>query len=323
MTAAVPSPDRSTGCLLGLALGDVLGAPWEGGLVERWVWRLIGRTRTGARRYTDDTRMALDLAGSLLACGGLDQADLAARFAASYHFSRGYGPGAARLLRRIRAGLPWREASRSVYPEGSFGNGGAMRAPVLALWFWPDRAALIAAARQSAEITHAHPLGQEGAVLIAIATAETLAGESRAAVLESVAQCALADAYQRRIAQARKWLVESAEVAPAQVCAVLGTGITAPQSCISALYLALRFRDLPYLDMVHFVRACGGDVDTVGAMAGALWGAARGAAALPQAELAAVEDIDLLRSTAAALHAAAAAAAGAATPGPPPESGRR
>lgn len=147
-----------------------------------------------------------------------------------------------------------------------------------------------------------------------------LADAGTEVVLASVATSAAADVYRRRISQARLWLSESAVVSPRQLRTVLGTGITAPESCISALYIALRFQDLPFLDMVQYVRACGGDVDTLCAMAGALWGAAHVAAALPQAVLATIEDIDLLRSTAVALHTAAAAAAAAevATPDRPP-----
>lgn len=96
-----PPADRFTGCLLGLALGDALGAPFEGGPIERAVWRIIGRTRDGRMRWTDDTQMSLDLAESLVANRALDLDDLAARFAKSYRWSRGYGPGAAKLLRRI------------------------------------------------------------------------------------------------------------------------------------------------------------------------------------------------------------------------------
>jgi ADP-ribosylglycohydrolase len=123
------SLNRFEGCLLGLALGDALGAPHEGGPVERLLWALIGRTAQGEMRWTDDTQMSLDAADSLLACAGMAPDDMAHRFARSYRWSRGYGPGAARLLKRIARGQDWESASVSVYPSGSYGNGGAMRAP--------------------------------------------------------------------------------------------------------------------------------------------------------------------------------------------------
>ena len=47
--------DRFEGCLLGLALGDALGAAYEGGLVERSTWRTLGRAVRGETWWTDDT----------------------------------------------------------------------------------------------------------------------------------------------------------------------------------------------------------------------------------------------------------------------------
>ena len=57
------------GCLLGLALGDALCAPYEGGTVERLVWKFLGKAKSGKHRWTDDTQMSLDLANSLIEMG--------------------------------------------------------------------------------------------------------------------------------------------------------------------------------------------------------------------------------------------------------------
>src|SRR5262245_48533802 len=166
--------DRFAGCLLGLALGDALGARFEGGPLERFVWRIIGKTREGRLRWTDDTQMSLDFAESLIANAKLEPDDLAARFARSYRWSRGYGPGASKLLRRIARGNRWRDANRSIHPGGSFGNGGAMRASIGGLFFQSRADELVETARIAASITHAHPLGIEGAVLVAVATGAAL-----------------------------------------------------------------------------------------------------------------------------------------------------
>jgi ADP-ribosylglycohydrolase len=48
----------------------------------------------------------------------------------------------------------------------------------------------------------------------------------------------------------------------------------------------------------------GGDVDTLGAMSGAIWGAANGATALPPQDLARLEQRERLSSVAAALYRA-------------------
>ena len=103
-------------------------------MLERLAWRLLGR-RNGAMRFTDDTQMSLDIAESLATLGRLDLDDLAQRFARSYQWSRGYGPAAAKLLKRIGGGMPWQEANRSVYPDCSYGNGGAMLVAPVAMFF--------------------------------------------------------------------------------------------------------------------------------------------------------------------------------------------
>ncbi len=295
--------DRFEGCLLGLALGDALGAPREGGPIERLVWRLIGTTRQGQMRWTDDTQMSLDVAESLVAKGALDADDLAFRFAGSYRWSRGYGPGAARMLKRIARGADWRQANRSVYPEGSFGNGGAMRAPVVGLFYARRRDHLADAARLSASVTHAHPLGMEGAVLVAFATALALETNHPLEILQGAAANCELEPFTARLEIAMSWLQAGDQPPPGEVSRQLGNGIAASESCVTALYIALRFMQRPFQEMQEFVARGGGDVDTIGAMAGAVWGAANGAASLPPNRLAKLEQCGRLVTLASALHA--------------------
>jgi poly(ADP-ribose) glycohydrolase ARH3 len=296
---------RCRGAVLGLALGDAIGAPHEGGPVERLLWRWLGRTRDGRRRFTDDTQMALDLADSLLRCGKVDQNDLAATFADSYRWSRGYGPAAARVLKRIRGGHAWQQANRAVHRSGSFGNGGAMRAPIVGIFFHarPDRIAT--SARATAEVTHAHPLAMDGAAMLAVATSAALAGADPIAVFDSAAQTTSQPEYAERFEVARRWLAAGEPVSPREVRARLGMGITALASCVTALYLAARFREQPFVQLLAFAAAAGGDVDTVGAMAGALWGAANGAAELPAEAIARLEAAEHIDAVARRLAAAA------------------
>ncbi len=303
--------DRFEGCLLGLALGDALGAPLEGGPLERLAWRALGRTRRGEMRWTDDTQMSLDLAESLAARGRVDPDDLARRFAAGYRWHRGYGPGAARLLKRIARGADWREANRSVYPDGSYGNGAAMRAPPVGLFYAGRPEELAEAARESARVTHAHPLGMEGAVLLATATGEAASARPPGEILEAAAAACTHEEFVQRLGVARSWLAGARTPEPAEVRRHLGNGVAAPRSCVTALFLALRFLQRPFGELQGFVAACGGDVDTIGAMAGAIWGAANGAAALPRALLLRLEQRERISDTARRLHAAS-------TPAPRP-----
>lgn len=283
--------DQFAGCMLGLATGDALGAPYEGGLLERFVWRLMGRTSDGRLRWTDDTQMALDLAVSLLEEKGVQPDAIAKRFASSYRWSRGYGPGAARVLKRIRRGEGWEAASRAVYAEGSYGNGAAMRAPVLALFFATDRAGLLDAARASARITHAHPLGIDGALVIASAAHALLEGRSADEALKAAQATCSTPEMAERLKVVASWIGTAEPRSPRDAAVNLGNGITALTSCPTALYVALQHRSAPFEEMMQFIIKCGGDVDTLGAMAGALWGIVNGAARLPLVDLEARDEL--------------------------------
>jgi poly(ADP-ribose) glycohydrolase ARH3 len=294
--------DRFLGCVLGLALGDALGAPFEGGILERLLWRMIGRTRAGEIRWTDDTQMSIDLIESLLAKETIDPDDLAARFAASYRWTRGYGPATGKLLKRIATGADWREANHSVYPGGSFGNGAAMRAPIVGLAYASRPRELDDATRQSAIITHAHALGVEGAVLMARATAAAVRGCSSNEIFQQAADCCRQEQFKSRLVIAKAWLDSRLDVPVFDVARQLGNRIVAHESCVTSLYLALRFIDKPLLEMLQFIAAGAGDVDTIGAMAGAIWGAANGADRLPDGQLMALEQRERLATIATELH---------------------
>jgi ADP-ribosylglycohydrolase len=160
-----------------------------------------------------------------------------------------------------------------------------MRAPVLALFFARDRKGLIVAARTSARVTHAHPLGIEGAVLIALAAHALLEGRSTAQLLEIVRTECSTPEISERMKTATSW-IESAQMPdPRDVATKLGNGITAPTSCPTALYVALRHMGTSFEAMMEFIISCRGDVDTIGAMAGALWGIVNGTERLPQIRL--------------------------------------
>ena len=124
--------------------------------------------------YTDDTAMAISIVECLDACGGIDQDDLARRFADAFASepARGYGGMAREILIAIGAGEDWRDAStRAFGGEGSMGNGGAMRVAPVGAYFFDDYGTAAEHARKSAEITHAHPDGQAGAIAIAVSAA--------------------------------------------------------------------------------------------------------------------------------------------------------
>ena len=88
---------------------------------------------------------------------------------------RGYASGPPTLFALVeRQGLPYTQAARSLFGgQGSFGNGAAMRIAPLGLFFH-DAPDLYNQASASACVTHAHPLGIDGAAVLAWAIARAV-----------------------------------------------------------------------------------------------------------------------------------------------------
>jgi poly(ADP-ribose) glycohydrolase ARH3 len=235
--------------------------------------------------------MSLGAAESLLARGGVDQDDLARRWAAAASWARGYGPGTLALLAQVRAGRSWKDASRSVFRDGSWGNGAAMRAAPFGLFYHGRRDELLRAAAASAEITHAHPLGIEGAVLISAATDAVLGGAEPAAMLDDLLRLSRGEEFRSRLIWAKEALSNPPGVGDARKN--LGNGVAAHRSVVTALYAFARHPD-DFGALTAFVREVDGDADTIGAMSGALFGARNGPAALPAETLSRLEDRERL-----------------------------
>lgn len=104
--------------------------------------------------------------------GGVDREELARLFADRYTADpyQGYGLSVRRVVEQIAQGTPWQAAAREVFGgTGSMRNGGAMRVAPLGAYFADDLKEAVEHARTSAEVTHAHPEGQAGAIATAAA----------------------------------------------------------------------------------------------------------------------------------------------------------
>jgi len=149
-----PAPrDRFRGALLGLAVGDALGAPAEflTELEVRDRWGVLDEMVGGGchdvapGEVTDATEMMLALADSLVALGEFDPQDVVDRYRAWF----AAGPSDVSLTTRtvmlaLAAGTPWDLAARRAYEVLGFptaGNGSVMRCAPLALRFFNDRIA--------------------------------------------------------------------------------------------------------------------------------------------------------------------------------------
>ncbi|MEJ2315011.1 MAG: ADP-ribosylglycohydrolase family protein [Nitrospirota bacterium] len=292
------------GCLAGLALGDALGAPFEGLMppLESGVEAFFEHLPE-VLRYTDDTEMAIGVAESLAERGCLDLDHVARRFAENFDPSRGYGPGTVSVLGMIRRGASWRDANRAVFPEGSFGNGAAMRAAPLGLFYAGSPEDLREATFAASSITHDHPLAKEGALLIAGAVSAILGGKNKTETLDEVSRLVGADAYRQKLRFIKEFMGHP--ISPGTVIERLGHGVLAEESAPTALYAYLK-EGRNYLKCIWYCISLGGDTDTICAMAGALSGAKVGLKGLPQEMLERLEDRDRILSLAEELFRAAA-----------------
>ncbi|WP_353411911.1 ADP-ribosylglycohydrolase family protein [Arenicella sp. 4NH20-0111] len=294
--------DKFRGCFLGLAFGDATCAPHEGGFAERLLWRMIGTTKASEMRFTDDTQMSLDIARSFTKEGGIKQDELAREFSSSYRWSRGYGPGAGKILKRIESGMPWQKANVSIYKDGSFGNGAAMRAPILAMCYPPTSSEFEKSVVQSSEITHSNPLAIEGALLIAYTTAYALSDMSNDVLGDRLIEIAELDAFVEKLEHCKHHLRRNSELSVREVRTIFGNKITAEQSCITAIYLAMAFREWSFTSLLSFVKKLGGDTDTIAAMSCAIWGAFNGAEKLELEMLPRIEEQNEIQSVATQLY---------------------
>lgn len=286
--------DHCVGSLLGLALGDAIGAPYEGWSTESRPWKPMQIKRSSIMRYTDDTEMALGSAESLIACRGFSIDHMAQTWAKRADPNRGYGHAALDCLQRIADGTDWREANRFVYPNGSYGNGAAMRVAPLALFYAERIAELDRAVLQASSVTHAHSLGIQGAQIIARAIVNATNTISPKEILTQAAAEKTEAKHQERLS--RTVIMLEQEPNQQSVVSSLGHGVSAHESISTALLIACWFLDRPFLDMLGFIVSVGGDVDTIGAMAGSIWGAYRGLSDLPSSLLGSLEDASLLQS---------------------------
>lgn len=282
--------------LEGLALGDAFGERFftHPHLVES----LIARRAVPAAPwgFTDDTEMAISVVEVLAEHGHVAQDALAAAFGRRYLAdpSRGYGGAAHRILAELGRGAAWGPVSRAVFSgQGSLGNGGGMRAAPLGAYFADDLERVALEAARSAEVTHAHPEGQAGAVAVALAAAlawrQTRSWPTDpSAFVREVADLTPAGEVQSGLLQACSF---PPEFSAQSAASLLGNGshVTAPDTVPFCVWAAARFGGGTWEEAIWETLSVLGDRDTTCAIVGGILVLAHGAEALPPAWLAARE----------------------------------
>lgn len=269
--------EKFRGAMLGLALGDAIGAPFEGGpsvSLEEVEKSISSREVLG---FTDDTEMTIAVAESLLRSGGFNGEDMAKSFVNHFNPARGYGAATAHAIQRLKAGEKW-----DAVGEESYGNGAAMRAAPIGLLYNQNLEKVGEVAEASSRITHTHPLGIEGAVLLAASVALL----SRSWIVEEFSPEAflskLMELEKNEVYLSRLNEVKSLRGTPdrRKVIERLGNGGEAPDSVPTAIFFFSSTPEDFRLAVLSAV-ALGGDADTIASMTGALAGAHLGVQAIP------------------------------------------
>jgi ADP-ribosylglycohydrolase len=277
--------DRAAACLLGLALGDALGAPFEfrratavpdpvPALELPWAGGPPGG-------WTDDTAMALNLVASLIERATFDAGDLLARHVTWL------GSGPPDVGNQTRAalaasapGLAPGEAARRVWlrrgPEVSAGNGSVMYCAPLGAFRAREPDRLLDEAPALSAITHWDGRCRTACLAVTLVAAGLVRGEPA----EPVVRSALDAVEEREGGEELEYLTAEAGLA---------RPVDGPDQgfCFFAAGLALRtvVEAGSFGSGVQAVVALGGDADTNAAVAGALLGARDGTGGLPQAWL--------------------------------------
>lgn len=267
--------DRYLGALLGLAVGDALGAQVEfmpqGSFPPVAEMKGGGPHRLGPGEWTDDTAMALCLAESLLE-KGFDPLDQMRRYLLwyreGYNSPKGYcfdiGITTRRALERfLRTGDPFSGPEE----ESAAGNGSLMRlAPVALAYARSPR--LLEYARLSARTTHGARAALESTEVLAWLLEGALRGRPKAELL------ALKPFRGRPLHPDVAEVVEGSFWRRAQ-----GEGY-APRTLEAALHAFAHTES--FEEGMLLAVNLGEDADTVGAVYGQLAGAYYGRGAIPE-----------------------------------------
>ena len=282
------------GCLLGGALGDALGLPFErlSPAKRRRIWgeeieRGLDMCFLPHRgMVSDDTEHALFTARALLESrGGSERFGrvLASEFR---HWALTLPPGVGMAtLRAAFKSLLFLPADKiGVF---SAGNGPAMRAPILGAFFGDGTAQLRDFCAISTRLTHTDPKAQWGAFAIALATSHAAQGQSdgRRFVRDLSEWSDDSDAAKEMLSLAKRAVNSASRAQSAlEFCAELDlqNGVTGYIFHTVPVVLQCWLRHPQnFRAGVQEIVLCGGDSDSTGAILGGILGASIGADALP------------------------------------------
>lgn len=300
-SAKIDHSARLSGLLVGGAVGDALGLPAEGISPQRlrkwWPGPVRHRFLFGRGMISDDTEHAFLTARVLLSAGGdVERFRQSLAWKIRWWFvalPAGVGFATARACLRLWMGISPEKAGVQ-----SAGNGPAMRSAIIGAVWCQDVARRRNFVEASTRLTHRDKRAETAALAVAEAAAIGIAepcisNEAIFLRLRGVGETndvEWADLCNRM----EKALAENRAVGDFAGSLGLERGVTgyAYHSAPVALYAWLRHRG-DFAGTLESVIRCGGDTDTVAAIAGALAGCDAGIPGIPAGWLTGLRDFPI------------------------------
>lgn len=282
--------DRITGCLLTGALGDSIGARFEGVPSPQF-------TIADDLRVTDDTQLTIATCESMILSSRVDPESIANRFTEWFRDRRISGIGASTLksLTELDAGGHW--AMVGATGERSAGNGAAMRISPLAFFLDPNDEMDRRTIRDVCRITHRNDEAYIGALAILYSIdRQRLDNDLVSILVDKLPDSRIRD----RFIEIRDNDLTVVKLASRHS----PTGYVVDSVPISILAV-IESDDV--LRSIKLLIECGGDTDTIASMFGNIYGAIHGSGILPMEVVETIDDYSLILDTASQLSRVAIA----------------
>ena len=243
-------------------------------IAKRWQGSLAQRFLFGRGMLSDDTEHSILASQSLLLCGG-DPKIFQKRLAGKLRWwfaglPAGIGLATAKSIIKLWIGFP--PGRNGVF---SAGNGPVMRAPILGVYFANESGRRAEFVIASTLLTHTDPKAVEAAMMAADCAAFAANGELRTdVVLARMKEIVASPEWSQPLQQIETALTERASVKQFADKMGFSKGISgyAVHTMTMVLFIWLRHRG-DFSTIVSEAIACGGDTDSVAAIAGGIAGA--------------------------------------------------